>query len=212
MKSVFIVEDDVDARGWMAQAVCNTFPGVTICETGTVAQARPAISFHSFDLALIDIGLPDGNGIDLIPLLRHSSPTIHCVISTVFDDDRNILRALRAGAFGYVLKDQPKERLREYLSRIASGEPPLSPRVAQRILSHFHSPVTPDEYQSKLTDREKEVLTFVAKGLNRAEVAAACGIGIRTVATHIGAIYRKLDITSRSEAAVEAIRMGLIST
>lgn len=210
MKSVFILEDIIDVRAWLTRVVSDAFPGVLTSEAGTIAQAKQTLASHSFDLALIDIGLPDGNGIDLIPALRHVNPNICCVISTVFDDEKKIWHALRAGAYGYLLKDQSKERLRESLIRILSGEPPLSPRVALRILGHFRQPVASDEDKPKLTDREKEILTLIAKGLNRAEVAAAFGIGTRTVATHIGAIYRKLDIASRSEATVEAIRMGLV--
>lgn len=212
MKSVFVLEDIANARAWLVSIVGAVFPGVTISEASTIAQARKIISLHSFDLALIDIRIPDGNGIDLIPVLRHANPNICCVISTIFDDDESILRALQVGADGYLLKDQPETRLREHLARILCGEPPLSPRVALRILGHFRRPPTPQKQETRLSDREKEILTLVAKGLNRAEVATACNIGIRTVASHIGTIYRKLDITSRPEATVAAIRMGLIRT
>ncbi len=212
MKSVFVLEDIADACAWLVNIVGAVFPGVTISEASTIAQARKIISLHSFDLALIDIKMPDGNGIDMIPVLRHANPHICCVISTIFDDNGNILRALQASADGYFLKDQPEARLRENLERILNGEPPLSPRVALRILDHFRRPPAPQKQETRLSDREKEILTLVAKGLNRAEVATACNIGIRTVASHIGTIYHKLDIASRSEATVEAIRMGLIRT
>lgn len=213
MNSILVLEDIKDVRSWLVGVLGDIFPGTAISETGTLAHARSVTSSHPFDLALIDISVPDGNGIDLIPLLRRLNPTIRCVISTIFEDDANIMRALRAGADGYLLKDQTEERLREGLVRTMHGEPSLAPRVASRILNHFRKVSLPEASATsaaKLTNREREILTLVAKGLNRADVAVALDIGTRTVASHIGAIYRKLDVSSRAEATIEAIRMGLV--
>lgn len=210
MKSALILEDIAEVRGWLARALSSSVRGVEISKAGTIAEAKLLLTQRKFDLALIDIRLPDGNGIDLIPSMRQDNPNIRCIIATIFDDDKNIFNAFCAGAYGYLLKDQGWERLKECLERILSGEPPLSPRIALRILNHFRQTVASNAHQPPLTDREKEILILIAKGLSRAEVAAAFGIGMRTVASHIGAIYRKLDITSRSEATMEALRMGLI--
>jgi DNA-binding NarL/FixJ family response regulator len=211
MKSVLVLEDAPDVRAWLVELVGTAFVEATVTEAGTLAQALSAIGQQAFDLALIDINLPDGNGLSLLQALRARTPATYCVMATIFDDDENIFHALQAGAQGYLLKQEPRERLLEGLQGILAGEPPLSPHVARRILTHFRKAAAPspvDDYG--LSPREREILTLIAKGLNRAEIGKMLGISPATVATHIGAVYRKLDVSSRSEATVEAIRMGLM--
>jgi DNA-binding NarL/FixJ family response regulator len=211
MKSVLILEDMPEVRAWLVEAVGTAFPEAAVTEAGSLAQAMNAIRDQTFDLALIDIHLPDGNGLNLLAALRQKSPATYCVIATIFDDDEHIFQALQGGAQGYLLKQEPCDRLLAGLQGIMAGEPPLSPHVARRILGHFQqAPAPASAEESDLTAREREILTLVAKGLNRGEIAKVLGIGATTVATHIGAVYRKLDISSRSEATVEAIRMGLV--
>ncbi len=211
--SVLILEDADDIRRWLVGLVGTAFPGAAVTEAATLAQAMQAAQAQSFNLALIDLHLPDGSGIALLQALRQASPGTYCVIATIFDDDENVFRALQSGAHGYLLKDQPDDRLLACLKGILNGEPPLSPTVAVRILGYFRQnqpPKTPPDEKSRLSEREREILTLAAKGLNRAEIAKALGISPATVATHIGAVYRKLNISSRSEATVEAVRLGLI--
>lgn len=211
MKSALVLEDAPDVRAWLVELVGCAFPGVTVSEAGSLTQALNIIDQQAFDLALIDINLPDGNGLALLQALREHSPTTYCVMATIFDDDENIFRALQGGAQGYLLKQEPRERLLAGLRGILAGEPPLSPHVARRILTHFRNSAPPVSPQDPgLSPREREILTLVAKGLSRAEIAKVLGIGVTTVATHIGAVYRKLEICSRSEATVEAIRLGLV--
>jgi DNA-binding NarL/FixJ family response regulator len=211
MKSALILEDTADVRRWLANLLATAFPAVAITEAGSLTQARQAAASRTFDLALIDISLPDGSGITLLEELRRGAPQTFCVMATILDDDENVFRALRSGAQGYLLKDDPEEKLVASLEGILRGEPPLSPSVARRMLGYFRN-IEPEANDARLTDREREVLTLVAKGLSRAEIAGALSVGITTVASHIGAVYRKLDISSRPEATVEAIRMGLIRT
>lgn len=210
--SVLILEDTADIRRWLAGLVTTAFPDVAVTEAATLAQALHAAQARSFDLALIDLNLPDGSGITLLQTLRKASPATYCVIATIFDDNENILRALQEGAHGYLLKDQPDDRLLACLQGILRGEPPLSPSVATRILGYFRQSAPPAAPEEKccLSEREREILSLIAKGLSRAEIAKALGISPATVATHIGAVYRKLNISCRSEATVAAIRLGLI--
>lgn len=208
MKSVLILEDNADVRDWLAALIGRAFAGVAVTGTAALAQAQAAIRSNSFDLALIDINLPDGNGVALVAELRARNPATYCVMATAFDDDDCVFNALRAGAHGYLLKSDPELELVARLHGILRGEPPLSPAVARRVLGYF-SP-SPRKTESGLTERERDVLILISKGLNRMEIAEHLKIGPATVATHIGAVYRKLDISSRSEATIEAIRLGLI--
>ena len=130
------------------------------------------------------------------------------MVATVFDDDAHLFPALRAGATGYVLKDQPAETLAAMLTGIVSGQPPLSPSIARRLLQHFQpAPATP---ASQLTPRETEVLRLIAKGLTIAEVGELLGISRHTAADYVKEVYRKLSVGNRAEAALEATRLGLL--
>ena len=210
MKSVLILEDNSDVRAWLAELVSLAFPGISVSEAGSIRQAFGLIE-KSFDLALIDINLPDGNGLSLLSELQTKSPSTYCVMATIFDDDENIFRALQLGAQGYLLKQDTEDKLLAGLLGILAGEPPLSSYVARRIITHFRQqPEKPLVTNATLSERELEILTLIAKGLNRAEAARMLNICTATVASHIGSVYRKLNISNRSEATTEAIRMGLI--
>ena len=143
------------------------------------------------------------------------------MITTVFDDDEHVFRALRAGAAGYVLKDQSQHELGDLLEQMLDGRPPLSPGIARRMLHHFSAmpvaetpaPVdrpSPAEPEDSLTGREQDVLRIVAKGLSIREAAAMLAISPHTVHTHVRTVYRKLAVGTRAEAALAASRLGLV--
>lgn len=208
-----VVDDLASSRAWLAQALVLAFPGIAIVEAGSLAEAVRSIDPPP-PLALVDLGLPDGPGVSLIERLRGRSM---CVVATVFDDDAHLFPALHAGAEGYVLKDQGHESLAEMLRGIAAGQPPLSPSIARRLLRHFaplpssDPPAVPDAaVESALTPRETEVLRLIAKGMTRQEAARILAISAHTVAGYLKDIYRKLSVGSRAEAALEAVRRGLV--
>jgi DNA-binding NarL/FixJ family response regulator len=211
MKTILILEDMSDVRAWLVDIIQTVFNDANIIEADTVQQALDAVDKYTFELALIDLNLPDGSGLRLLQSLRDSSPQTYAIIATIFDDDENIFRALQMGAQGYLLKQESRDYLVASLQGILAGEPPLSPHVARRILQHFRQqspqPELPDP---GLTPRETEILTLINKGLVRNEIATTLGISPTTVATHISGIYRKLNVCSRSEAAIEAVRLGLV--
>jgi DNA-binding NarL/FixJ family response regulator len=170
-----------------------------------------------FDLALIDLGLPDGSGIDVVGALHRHQPQAMPVVVTIYDDDDHLFPALQAGAFGYLLKEQPQDALVAQLLRMTQGEPPLSPPIARRVLSHFAGAsqrrvelVRGLEEEVALTDRETEVLQRVAKGYTLPEIALQFGLSKHTIADYIKQVYRKLNVSSRAEAALEAARRGLV--
>ena len=228
MRTVLVLEDFADTRIWLCEVLREAFTNIQITEAATVQQAKTLLEKQSFDLALIDLNLPDGSGIDVIKEISTKTPTTYCVVATIFDDDQHLFSALQAGAQGYLLKEQPKEQFIKNLSGLLHGEPPLSPPIARKILRHFQSSggtnaieemptrvQAPNKYSSAvnlsaLSAREEEILTLVAKGFKRNEIGPMLGISPHTVATHLKTIYSKLNVTSRAEATMEALRMGLV--
>lgn len=209
MKTGFILEDLPETLVWLSQALADSFPGMAVSSAASVAAGRQAIvAGLRPDLALIDLGLPDGSGIEVIELIRRHSPETLCVVTSIFNDDAHVFPALRAGAGGYLLKDQPVARIVQALKGIAAGEPPLSPSIARRLLGFF-APAEP-KAAVELTDRETEVLRFVAKGMTQAETARLLGLSAHTVAGYVKEIYRKLNVSSRAEAALVARDIGLV--
>jgi DNA-binding NarL/FixJ family response regulator len=206
---IIIVEDMTETRAWLRDLLGGVFPEADIQEAAMVAQARTLLSNHRFDLALIDLQLPDGSGIDVLREIRQKSPTTYCVVATIFDDDRHLFDALRAGAQGYLLKDHDDARIASQLRGILLDQPPLSPAIARRVLEFFSLPesAVPEE---QLSDRELEVLSLIARGLRLKEVAVALEISVHTVGDHVKHIYHKLQVSNRAEATLHAVRLGLI--
>lgn len=224
MQNILILEDFADTRIWLCEVLHEAFTNIEITEAATVQQAREILGKNVFDLALIDLNLPDGSGIDIIKEISTKTPTTYCVVATIFDDDQHLFDALQAGAQGYLLKEQPKNQFIKNLSGLLHGEPPLSPPIARKILRHFQSSgqahaieEMPTKVQTttargsvNLSAREEEILTLVAKGFKRNEIGPMLEISPHTVATHLKTIYSKLNVTSRAEATMEALRMGLV--
>jgi DNA-binding NarL/FixJ family response regulator len=218
MKRVLIVEDLPEAQLWLSGVARSAFNGAELHLAGRCDDALAVLRREPFDLALVDLGLPDGNGTDVVGALRHHQPQALSVVVTIHDDDDHLFPALQAGAFGYLLKDQPAEVLVTQLLRMAQGEPPLSPPIARRVLAHFAGGAQRRQTLQRqledavhLTDRETDVLQRVAKGYTLAEIAQQFGLSRHTVGDHIKQIYKKLNVSSRAEAALEAARRGLVA-
>lgn len=208
MDRALIVEDVAETRRWLAEVIFSAFPDCRIHEAACVRTGLAAAG-RDFDLALIDLGLPDGSGLEVLRHLRSNSPRTLCVITTVVGDDAHIISALSAGAQGYLLKEQPAELLSRQLAQLAEGVPALSPSIARRIMEHFKMTGPAADDDAGLSEREKQTLALIARGYRNSDVATQLGIAESTVASHIKAIYRKLDISSRAEAAWHATRLGL---
>ncbi len=206
-----VLDDHAGARQWLAAAVASAFPEAQVVVTASIAEAETAMAAQSFDLALLDLGLPDGSGLRLLPkLIAAAKPTL-CVIATIHDDDENLFAALKRGAQGYVLKDQSRDQLADMLRAMASGQPPLSPGIARRLLRQFVEPAaapapTPPP---ALSPREREVLALIGKGFSVQQSARALVISPHTAHDHVRNIYRKLAVASRAEAAIAARELGL---
>ncbi|MEP7283532.1 MAG: response regulator transcription factor EmbR [Rubrivivax sp.] len=214
MTNILLLEDLPEIRSWLRSLVLQVFPGSQVSESARVHDALSLVSALKFDLALIDLGLPDGSGVDVVTRLREQQPEAQSVVVTIHDDDEHLFPALQAGAFGYILKEQPREMITEQLQRISQGEPPLSPSIARRVMAHFRAKNKPQNDPNalpmvSLTERESEVLLRVAKGYTLPEIGVQLGLSRHTIADYVKQIYRKLNVSSRAEAALEAQRLGL---
>jgi DNA-binding NarL/FixJ family response regulator len=149
----------------------------------------------------------------VVAALREQQPEAQSVVVTIHDDDEHLFPALQAGAFGYVLKEQARELIAEQLNRMSQGEPPLSPSIARRVIAYFAAQARPQAKDTiphvQLTDRENEVLLRVAKGFTLPEIGVQLNLSRHTIADYVKQIYRKLNVSSRAEAALEAQRLGL---
>ena len=216
MTNILLLEDLPEIRAWLGSLVLQVFPDAHIAEAARVHDAVGLVSAIKFDLALIDLGLPDGSGVDVVAALREHQPETQSVIVTIHDDDEHLFPALQAGAFGYILKEQARELIIEQLQRITQGEPPLSPSIARRVMAYFTAKSKPQPSSHSLphvalTERETEVLLRVAKGFTLPEIGVQLSLSRHTIADYVKQIYRKLNVSSRAEAALEAQRMGLFS-
>ncbi|MBV8604113.1 MAG: response regulator transcription factor [Pelomonas sp.] len=213
MNNILLLEDIPEIRAWLKVLIKQVFANAQITECSRVADAIAQVGSQRFTLALLDLGLPDGSGVDVVSALREKQPEVQSVIVTIHDDDEHIFPALQAGAFGYLLKEQSRELLVEQLQRISQGEPPLSPSIARKVIAYFTSQQRPNQaallHEVSLTDRETEVLLRVAKGFTLPEIGVQLGLSRHTIADYVKQIYRKLNVSSRAEAALEAQRLGL---
>jgi DNA-binding NarL/FixJ family response regulator len=213
-QNILLLEDLPEIRAWMKALVTRVFPKSRIHEAALVQDALGLTASIKFDLALLDLGLPDGSGVDVVTKLRDLQPEAQSVVVTIHDDDEHLFPALQAGAFGYILKEQARELITEQLQRISQGEPPLSPSIARRVMAYFSAKSKPQAQTNllpnvSLTDRESEVLLRVAKGFTLPEIGVQLGLSRHTIADYVKQIYRKLNVSSRAEAALEAQRLGL---
>jgi DNA-binding NarL/FixJ family response regulator len=217
-----IVEDLDEPREWLADLLPQALPSVRqVDAVATLALARDRMREHAYGLALVDWGLPDGTSEGLIAELVAARPGAVVIVATIHDDDMHVFPALRAGASGYILKSQPQAVVMAQLRRIELGEPALSPSIAMRVLQHFRAaqggrpaaaaPGAGASELRQLTDREIDVLRLIAKGYKAPEVAVLLGLTAHTVSSYVRDIYRKLGITSRAEATLEAARRGLVA-
>lgn len=216
-----VVEDIAATRDWLSGLVHATFPGIGVYNAVDLASARAWLrgpDRRPGALCLIDLGLPDGSGVELIREIGRLDPAARLVVTTIFDDDAHLLQAMAAGAHSYLLKDRAPEEFTALLRQVARDEAALSPPMARRLLDHFRAhaafvtasaPEDGGAGAPELTGREEEVLRLIGRGLTLAEAGGVLAISPQTVATHVKAIYRKLGITSRAEAALEAARRQL---
>ncbi|MGE0361996.1 MAG: response regulator [Vicinamibacterales bacterium] len=211
MTRILIVEDDPTFRQRFADIVGSCPRFALVAAVGTCAEARAALGRGPVDVLLCDLGLPDGDGADVVREARRLHPSLDAMVVTVFGDDAHVMRSLEAGATGYLLKDSLPDDFIATIELLRAGGSPIHPTIARRVLQRFTAVSRrPVETTVTLSDREREVLALVSKGYRVPEIAALLTISPHTVSSHIKSIYNKLEVSSRGEAVYEASRLRLI--
>lgn len=216
---VALVEDDVEVQHAIVSAIEGSADLCMACLANTRAEGLHALQGRAADVLLVDLGLPDGSGLDVIQAAKHLWPTCAVMVCTTFADEAHVMRSLEAGASGYLLKDgEAGDMLREIRSLYAGGSP-ISPMIARKILTHFRKQslskaLEPAGLQgniaSVLSTRETEVLELITKGFTVDEIAKVIQVSPHTVQTYVRRIYAKLNVNSKAEAIYEARYQGLV--
>jgi DNA-binding NarL/FixJ family response regulator len=213
--NIAIVEDDLTLRQVLVSTLEADPDYVVVAQFADGESAIRDIPDLAPDMVLIDLGLPDMSGIEVIRQLKASVPDCDILVVTIFGDERTITSALEAGANGYLLKGASLEELRRDVQHLRTGGAPLSPMVARQLLNKLQAKPADSKLQigngTKLTKREHDILQMIAKGFSYAETSQICGVASATVHSHLKSIYRKLEVHSKTEAVYEARRRSLIS-
>ncbi|HLT63848.1 MAG TPA: response regulator transcription factor [Pseudohongiella sp.] len=181
--------------------------------SGTLGKARTLIAVRTFALALIDLGLPDGQGTQLIAELRHQDAEVAILVISAWSTEDVIITALRAGASGYLLKERDDFEVLLSIRSVLRGGAPIDPFIARRLIAEMQTVEEASSEQSEdvlLSSRETEILRLVAGGLSNREIAEHLHISRHTVESHIKNIYRKLAVSSRIQAINEGLSRGLL--
>ena len=197
---IFLADDHPALRTGLA-AILNTQPGFLV--VGEAGSGRETIEFRTaVDVYVVDLRMPDGDGIQLIQALRQRDPDARVLVLTTFDNEEDVFRALEAGARGYLLKDTTSEELVTAIRTIHGGDRYLPPAIACRLADRLVRPT--------LTPRELDVLRLIAKGRTNKELASAMFVSEETVKTHVKSLFQKLGVHDRAEAVSVSLKRGII--
>ena len=224
---VLIVEDDVSTRDFFVDGVSRCAELRLVAAVGTCEEARLVMenATQVIDVLLTDLGLPDGNGLDLIRLAARVQPACEALVISMFGDEDSVLSSVEAGAVGYIQKDFTPDNIAQTILEMKAGASHISPMIARRVLAKYRAMHLQEKEPLAATDtaqpdaepvrrllsgREQEVLELIARGFSYLEIAKLQSISMHTVQSHIKNLYTKLAVHSKSEAVYEATRLGLI--
>jgi DNA-binding NarL/FixJ family response regulator len=208
---VVIVEDQTEIREGLKFFIHNTEGYHCTGSFESMEAALQAFDSGQPDIVLADIGLPGMSGIEGMRLLKERWPELVIIALTVYDDDERVFDALCAGASGYLLKKTPPARLIECLKEAMNGGAPMSPEVASKVISLFRKIHPPKKADYQLTPHEVRLLKLLVEGHSYKTAATELQSSVNTIGFHMRSIYRKLQVHSKSEAVVKALRHNLIS-
>lgn len=215
IQRVFLVEDDHGTLNRLADIIRTQSSLHLVGMASTYTDASHWLESNHLDVLLTDLGLPDGNGKQLIEQTREQHPKAEIMVISRFGDENSVVEAIKAGASGYLLKDEPATHIAEAIHQLLQGGSPISPAIARYILDYFQqgdaSTTSGSENEALLTPKEKMVLQYISRGYSNKEIARSLDISPHTVASHIKRIYQKLEVNSRNEAVFEGWRMGQLS-
>ena len=191
VRELLEVEDDLEVVG----------------EAGTAEEALQRIPAASPDVAVIDMRLPDGNGVEVCREVRSRNPEVQCVVLTSFADDEALFDSIMAGAAGYLLKQIKGTDLVDAIRRVAAGQSLLDPSVTERVLERLRKGPEQDERLSRLTEQERKILDLIAEGLTNRQIGERMFLAEKTVKNYVSNLLAKLGMERRTEAAVFAARL-----
>lgn len=208
MITVAIVEDNLTVRHTLGELIEAT-PGYRcVCTCATAKEAMVEIPRWKPEVVLMDIHLPGESGISCTARLKAKMPELQVIILTVYKDTELILRALKAGASGYLLKRAPTDEVLRAITEVRSGGAPMTGEIARLVVQSFQSQPAGELEEQGLSRRETEILSLLSEGITNKEIALRLGISAETVRTHLGRIYEKLHVQGRTEAVTKYLRAG----
>ena len=204
-----------DDHGLMREGLSRILDGLEDIElVGEARDGEEAVQkalILSPDVLLVDLMMPRKSGTEAIREIKAQNPNIHVLVLTSFSEESHIFPAIEAGAIGYMLKDTSATNLIQAIRIVSKDQPSLSPDVAMKIMKRYSGKVEEPIHEEPLSRREEEVLVLIAKGLSNKEIANFLNLGEATVRTHISNIFGKLNLSNRTQAALYAIRQGLVN-
>lgn len=210
--NVVVVDDHRVVRAGLVALLSRHREITIVGEAGNGAEAVRLARALKPDVVLMDIRMPEMNGVEATRQIRAESPTVEVLILTTYDDDELIWSGLEAGAKGYLLKDAPAEELISAIFQVAAGHSILPPNIAAKLVTRIrHGGGSPERPSANLTERELDILRLIAQGTPNKEIAATLHISENTVKTHISNVLHKMDAKDRTEAVAKALTQGLIT-
>jgi DNA-binding NarL/FixJ family response regulator len=212
---VLIVDDDALVRAGLTMILSGADDLLVVGEAADGSEVPAAVAAHTPDVVLMDVRMPRVDGLAATEALRRRTGAPEVVVLTTFDADESVLRALQAGASGFLLKDTPPMQILDAVRRVARGEPILSPSVIRRLIAHVATPGAGGGRPraraalEQLSDREREVALLLGRGCSNAEIAAELYMSVATVKAHVSRLLVKLDLDNRVQVALLVHDAGL---
>ena len=206
---ILIAEDHPLYRKGLISLLQSVPEFEVVGEASTGEEAVSRAAQLQPDVILMDLQMPEVNGIEATRRILQESPNVRVLVVTLFEDDDSVFMALRAGARGYVLKDADEEEMVLSIRAVGRGEAIFSPAVATRVLAYFSKPASPPQVFPTLTDREREILNLIAQGHPNPSIAKHLSLSTKTVGNYVSNIFTKLQVADRAQAIIRAREAGM---
>jgi len=205
---VFLLDDHEIVRRGLRELLESAGDMEVVAEAGSAEEALRRLPAANPDVAVLDVRLPDGNGVEVCREIRSRMPSVHCLMLTSYADDEALFDAIMAGASGYVLKQVRADDLIDAIRKVAAGQSLLDPGVTARVLERLRSGTVADEKLEGLTDQERRILDLLAEGMTNREIADRMYLAEKTVKNYVSNLLSKMGMQRRTEAAVYAARLN----
>ncbi|MDD3677636.1 MAG: response regulator transcription factor [Dehalococcoidales bacterium] len=207
---VLITDDHPIVRQGLKQLLKETFEAIVVDEAGNGTEALDKIKAEKYDIVLLDIAMPGMNGLEVLKEIQKFNKTLPVLIISIYPEDQYALRCLKAGASGYLTKDTASDELTLAVERILSGKKYVSPNLADKLARHLNQG-TPKLPHELLSDREDQVMRYIASGKTAAEIAADLNLSVKTINTYRNRILKKMQIKNSAELIRYAVQNQLLN-